>query len=70
MTDCVCGLTSAKHVLCPRFYIIKEGSVALSKVAAPGLEAVTATLGEKTFFGERALLKAEVRWGLSLFLLR
>ena len=43
-----------------RFYIIQEGAVVVSKTAG-GERAVLARLGEGAYFGERALIKDDVR---------
>jgi len=44
-----------------RFYIIKEGSVTCTKTTDPTKPAAVFTLNAGQFFGERALLKDEVR---------
>ena len=43
-----------------RFYIIQEGAVVVSKTAN-GERSVLARLGEGAYFGERALIKDDVR---------
>ena len=44
-----------------RFYIIKEGSVTCTKTTDPTKPPALFTLNAGQFFGERALLKDEVR---------
>ena len=44
-----------------RFYIIKEGSVTLSKTEATGQKHTVTQLNAGASFGERALIKDEVR---------
>ena len=44
-----------------RFYVIKEGSVTCTKTADPSRPAAVTTLTAGQFFGERALLKDEIR---------
>ena len=48
-----------------RFYIIQEGAVVVSKTAG-GERTVLARLGEGAYFGERALIKDDVRQAPSL----
>ena len=43
-----------------RFYIIQEGAIVVSKTAN-GERTVLARLGEGAYFGERALIKDDVR---------
>ena len=43
-----------------RFYIIKEGTVVVSKGEGPSLK-VLDRLGDKAYFGERALVKTDTR---------
>jgi CRP-like cAMP-binding protein len=43
-----------------RFYIVQEGAVTVSKTAG-GERTVLAKLGEGAYFGERALIKDDVR---------
>ena len=44
-----------------RFYVIKEGSVTCSKTTDPSKPSAVFTLNAGQFFGERALLKDEIR---------
>lgn len=44
-----------------RFYVIKEGSVTCSKATDPSKPSAVFTLKAGQFFGERALLKDEIR---------
>ncbi len=53
-----------------RFYIIKEGSVTCSKTTDPAKPPAVFTLNAGQFFGERALLKDEVRQAPFLTLLQ
>ena len=44
-----------------RFYVIKEGSVTCSKAADPARTPAVSVLNAGQYFGERALLKDEIR---------
>jgi CRP-like cAMP-binding protein len=44
-----------------RFYIIQEGSLTVSKTGSGGQRTVLAKLAEGSYFGERALIKGDVR---------
>lgn len=44
-----------------RCYVIKQGAVACSKVAAGNMPASFSSLGVGAFFGERSLIQDEVR---------
>jgi CRP-like cAMP-binding protein len=44
-----------------RFYIIQEGCVTVSKTSPSGERTVLAKLSEGSYFGERALMKDDVR---------
>ena len=44
-----------------RFYVIKEGSITCTKASSPSRPAAVSTLTAGQFFGERALLKDEIR---------
>lgn len=44
-----------------RFYLIKEGTVLLSK---PGDKEAPTRLTEGSYFGERSIIKDETRWAI------
>jgi len=52
-----------------RFYIIKEGSVTCTKTTKPSKPPAVFTLTAGQFFGERALLKDEIRHAVAHCLL-
>ena len=52
-----------------RFYVIKEGSVTSSKSTDPARTPAVSVLNAGQYFGERALIKDEIRHACSLLLL-
>lgn len=49
-----------------RFYVIKEGSVSCSKATDPARTPAVSVLNAGQYFGERALIKDEIRCDLPL----
>lgn len=44
-----------------RFYLIQEGSVSVERTSSSGDRTIVAKLGAGAYFGERSLIKDEVR---------
>ena len=44
-----------------RFYLIQEGSVSVERTSSSGDRTTVAKLGAGAYFGERSLIKDEVR---------